>query len=268
MEIPKKEDEFLKELFKAAESGDEEAQRFLFRNRDHHAVRSVYSKGLGKLVNENYDNPLNVFQNKEILKEVPIEYGNLPENIAGRFSQTKNKITLNPNNSDLLHKQTGVKIHELGHANDALSGFESQPIITPDRKLIGLDAAEQAFSDHHQAGFFEKDALAKLLKNKKLSMLPALATGAALLGASERANAGDYSGAALEGAGLVDPTGLAQAAKRIKDRLAMSPEESKQAKKEDYRQALPIGLDIEQQAIDQAEEPDRFQKLKQKLSDK
>lgn len=211
-EISKVRQNYLDDIKSAIETGDHEKLSDLLRNKDPLAVRNDLSTALGQHTLQNYDEPLNIFNNKDILKEVPVEYTKLPEGTAGRFDKINQKIQLPYENPDLINRQTGVKLHEYGHVNDNLKGFnESQPLDLNNSflKKTGLENAENAIGQHHASGLFEKEALTNLLKNKKLEMaLPLIkaagigALGLSAAGIGQKAMAGDYGGAALDTADL------------------------------------------------------------------
>ena len=215
-EIPKKRQEYFDDLLDALHSGDSDKAEFLTRGKDPLAVRNDLSTILGQHVKENYDEPLNVFNNKEQLTEIPIHYGDLPKDVAGKYVKGKNGVYtsdqgvfLGKENPDLLFKQMGTKIHEYGHANDNINGFIGSQKFDKTKKLLGegLQNAEDIIGQHHKSGFFEKEALVDLLKNKKLAMaLPILkaagigALGMSAVGVGQKALAGDIEGAGVDAA--------------------------------------------------------------------
>ena len=163
----------------------------------------------------------------------------------------------------------GTRLHELGHADDVLTkgATSSQPLseVSDTLKGEGLENALKAFGQHHEGGFFEKEALQKLLSGGKLG-LGALGAGALALGAGQKAMAGDIPGGLMDAGAMIDPTGIAGAASTIRDRLKLNPDDAAQATTQDRLSALPIGLDTEDSAIQQNEDtPDKFDKLKQLL---
>ena len=268
-DLPRKQKEYFTNIKKAISSGDDEMLADLVRQKQPLALREDLSQVLGSHVNENYDNPLNIFENKKLLEDVPITYTkNLPKGTAGHYVKDRG-IFLPVEDSSNLNKQTGVKVHELGHANDEFNGFtepQAYERIKNIRPDTGLAAAEEAFANHHEAGFFEKEALQKLLSGKKLSMLGALGAGAMALGAGNKAMAGDLPGAALDAGAIVDPTGITGAASQVRDRL--NNPDYKRYSDSDQLQALPPGLDIEQATIQQNDntpEDTKFKKIKQMI---
>lgn len=254
-EISKQRQNYLDDLKSAIESGDHDKLSDLLRNKDTYAIRNDLSTALGEHVNKNYDEPLNIFEKKDLLKEVPVNYTNLPEGIAGRHSKEAG-IYLPFENPDMPARQTGVKLHEYGHANDALNNFNESNPFDKSSKLLknsGLENAEELIGKHHEVGMFEKEALANLLKNKKLAMVAPLlkatgigAIGASAVGIGNKAMAGDFKGAAGDTADLAtDLTPIVGEAK-----LALSPTELGNSE-------LPPEI---------MEKQERFNKLKQKLN--
>ena len=180
--IPKKQQDYFNQIKKALGSGDEEMLSELLRQKDPLAIRHDLSTTLGQHVRENYDNPLNIFENKKLLEKVPVSYTkDLPVNLGGRhryvkdpagfYTQEGTGIFLRPEDLDVAEKQMGTRLHEYGHADDLINYPELISKGSIDKsysKLEGLQAAEEAIGKHHGSGFFEKDALEKLLQNKKL----------------------------------------------------------------------------------------------------
>jgi hypothetical protein len=207
--IPKKQQEYFNEIKKALGIDDTEYLESLVRNKNAYGIRDELGTILGQHVAENYDTPLNVFEQKELLKDVPVKYEKMSGK-AGYYTPKTNTITLQPEDLSKLEKQMGTKIHEFGHANDRLKGFPSVPVNESSMKKLGLDAAEIALSPHHKSGFFELEALKDLLKNKKIAglALPLLkaagvgALGASALGIGQKAMAGDFGEAASDTADL------------------------------------------------------------------
>lgn len=207
-DIPKARQNYLNDLKKSLEIGDEEMLADLVRNRDPLAVRHELSTALGQHVRQNYDNPLNAFKDKAILEQVPIERTVLPKGVAGQYSLTNNKIYMPK--GELGDKGTGTLVHELGHAKDWLvNKIKGVNLNEADEVLkgSGLEAAEKAFGGHHADGFFEKQALQKLLNGGKLAAtyLGPLMKGLGIAGAGlaatsigNKAMAGDLTGAVSE----------------------------------------------------------------------
>ena len=254
-DLPRKQREYFSNITKAVESGDDEMLADLVRQKTPKAIREDFTNVLGGHVNDNYDNPLNIFENKKLLEELPVTYtNNLPKGIAGQYVK-QNGLYLPKEDLSNLSKQTGVKVHEYGHYNDLLKGFdESQPFQKTKALLnnTGLQAAEDAFGKHHASGFFEKEALADLLKNKKLATaLPLLkaagvgALGYQALGIGQKAMAGDIGEAGLDAADMGTDfiPGVGEA------KMAISPTQMGNAE-------LPPEV---------MEERERFNKTKQKL---
>jgi len=98
-----------------------------------------------------------------------------------------------------------------------------------------------------------------------------LAPLAAAAGLYSAGKSGDALGATLEGAALIDPTGISDAAAEINRRLKMSPEEVEEVAKEDKYSAIPGGPSPSDIMIDQLNESDELEiekeikKRKQKL---
>jgi malic enzyme len=100
--------------------------------------------------------------------------------------------------------------------------------------------------------------------------MPLLGMGAAGLGISSilsKAHAGDLSGAGLDAAEMVDPTGIAGMANEAKKRLD-NPEYAKEQAKEDRLNAMPVGMDLEAKAIADTEEPEEKPKKFKSLTDR
>lgn len=202
-DVPKKQQEYFNRIKRALGSGDEQEFADLVRQKNPLAIREDLANVLGQHTLENYDEPLNVFQDKKLLENIPTEYAKMPKGVAGQYNPSTGGVLMPKSDSMFANKETGVLLHELGHKNDALKGFEASEAFDPKLiKKFGAEAAESAFSKHHAGGFFEKEALKDLLKNRKLAtMLPVLkAAGpaAAIYGMSQ----GDVFAA--------DPTGLLQ----------------------------------------------------------
>lgn len=201
--IPKKQQEYFNRLKEALSTGDEQMFTDLVRQKNPLAIREDLVNVLGQHTLENYDEPLNVFKDKEILKNTPIEYTKLPKGIAGRYEDSNGGLLLPKNDKSSAIKKAGVLVHEYGHKDDALKGFKDIEEFDPQyAKKLGAEVADEAFSKHHKRGFFEKEALMDLLKNKKLGMLAPLlkatgigALGVAASGIGNKAMAGDYKGA-------------------------------------------------------------------------
>jgi hypothetical protein len=206
--IPKKRQALFDDLAKYLQIGDDDAVEDLLRNKSPMTIRDELSTGLGQHVRKNYDNPLNAFENKKLLEQVPVEYTKLPDNIAGKYNLSENKIYLPHENLEIPSRQMGNKMHEFGHADEvANKGFKAiAPLeeTTSALKGSGLPDALKAFGDHHQVGFFEKEAWQKLLKNGKLAAgylapvmkgLGVAGMGLGALGAYNKAQAGDNVGA-------------------------------------------------------------------------
>lgn len=209
-DLPRQQKEYFQRIKQALGTGDEDAYADLVRQKNPLAIRQDLSTTLGQHVRENYDSPLNAFEDKKLIENIPIEYTNLPSNIAGKFDAPEGKIILPKVVEGMENRQTGTLLHELGHAQDVSKGITTSEKFDPRfLKQLGAEASENAFGKHHTAGFFEKEALMKLLQNKKLEMaLPLMkaagigALGASVVGIGNKAMAGDVGGAGLDTADL------------------------------------------------------------------
>ncbi len=202
-DVPKKQQEYFNRIKKALASGDEQEYADLMRNKNPLAIREDLSNVLGQHVLENYDEPLSVFEDKKILENVPTEYTKMPKGVAGQYDLSTGGVLMPKANPDLINKQTGVKLHEFGHKKDILKGFDASEAFDPKLlKTLGAEAADEAFAKHHKGGFFEKEAIMKLLRNKKLSALAPLLKAAGPAAAIYGMSQGDVFAA--------DPTGMLQ----------------------------------------------------------
>lgn len=203
-DIPKKRQSYLDEIVKSIESDDAEKLSAITRGREALPLRYDMSEALGQHVAKNYDEPLSIFKNQKLLEEVPVSYANLPPEIAGSYTKEKG-ILLPKADPSKLERQMGVKLHEYGHPNDIINKFEdSVPFNKVTAKIggTGLEAAEKAIGQHHKVGFFEKEALTDLLKNRKLASLVPLLKVAGPAAAAYGMFQGDAFAA--------DPTGMLQ----------------------------------------------------------
>lgn len=295
-EFSRKQQEYYDSIKKAIESGDHDMLQNLFRNKDSLAIRHDLSTALGQHVNDNYDDALNIFQNKAKLEEVPINYTDkLPDRVAGRFVDKqgaeyikgKEGIFLPVNSSDSLSRQTGTRIHELAHANDRINNFrESNPFPKTKEALsaTGLEKAEEIIGDHHKVGFLEKEALKDLLQNKKIQSLAAIggplakaaglgALGLSVAGVANKAMAGEPVEAAKDAADIGSyfipyvgemrmakdiGEGLYNAPKYLYDKITEKPSvyEKELAESESETGDLPVSI---------VKERERFNKLKNKI---
>lgn len=242
-DLPKQQKEYFSRIKQALSSGDEDELANLVRQKDPLAIRHDLSTILGQHVQENYDNPRNIFSEKKLIEDIPVEYTDLPEGIAGKFNKTEGKILVPKVDLEKTPRQIGVESHELAHALDKAKGFEGSQKFNPSMlKKTGLEAAEEAFGGHHARGFFEKEALLDLLRNKKLGMLaPVLkaagigAIGAAAAGIGEKAMAGDLSGAASDTGELaydvIAPPALQAASPTTLGNSELPPEEMEKRQK-------------------------------------
>lgn len=89
------------------------------------------------------------------------------------------------------------------------------------------------------------------------------------IGALSALKSGDVGAAALNAASAVDPTGVADAALDIKNRLKMSPEEQEEAAKEDRYSAMPMDIANEQRMLDDLDKYDskgnRYKNIRKQL---
>lgn len=203
--LSKKQKEYFKKLREAIGSGDEDMYSDLVRQKNPLAIRHDLSTALGEHVAENYDDPLNIFQKKELIKEIPVNYTeNLPKGIAGKYIKEHGVFV--PKGEETF-KKLGTKLHELGHGNDSLDLPESvsDEFNKSSLKKLGAEAADEAFKGHHKKGFFEKYALENLMNNKKLASIMPLIKGAGIgalgltaAGIGNKAMAGDFKGAASD----------------------------------------------------------------------
>ncbi len=265
------EDKRYKDLIDSIFKNDDEKLDFLLRQKDVHGVRNELENALGRFSKENHNLPENrlneLFQN-EIQMPKLIKEGNLPNSDAQyRFNPkdlSKDKILLSPSLSE--GERAGAILHELGHKNDLMKGYNlseaSQAGKGMSKGLNGLESAEKFFEGHHMdKPLFGLESLRELMKSGKIRsvsgiaapVLKALAAGAIGLSATNKAMAGDTLGAGFDAASIVDPTGLAGMASDINQRMK-DPEYAKEASKQDRINALPPGLDLEQQAIDSTED--------------
>lgn len=240
--LPRKQQEYYDLIKQSAELNDDDMLADLVRNKNPLAIRHDLSSTLGQHVRENYDSPLHVFKDSKLVEEIPIIYTNeLPEDIAGRYVK-ENGVLINKKNISNPNRITGTTLHELDHAIDISKGFETQtPTFSKTKQIMnttGLEAAEKAIGQHHNRGFFEKQALFDLLKNKKLSALAPLLKSAGLAGTIYGLSQGDVFAA--------DPTGLLQTEELGKGSDIVPKEETKDDKKKEdnkfkkVRQAMGI----------------------------
>lgn len=178
----------------------------------------------------------------------------------------KNKLPLSENFADQMSDtlirqkptgQTARALEEMGNRGEAFLDHLKDAGYNMERKRGYM----QKMSDGVP---FEK--LMKMVKpgaKTLLSALPLAAAGLGAYGVGQKAMAGDIPGAALEAGSMVDPTGLSSAASQVKERL-QHPEMAKENAKEDFLRALPVGLDLEESAIQQNTETEdpRFAKIK------
>lgn len=170
-EIPRSQQDYFNKLKQALATGDDEMLADLVKTKNPLAIRHDLSTALGQHVRENYDEPLNVFNNKDILKDIPVNYSKLPPGVAGRYSKGDNQLYLPHEDLEAPNRQMGSRLHEYGHADDALNGFEESQPFNKTKAILnssGLESAQDTLGKHHSSGFFEKYALENLLNNKKL----------------------------------------------------------------------------------------------------
>ena len=216
----------LKELIKAIETEDEDALRFLTKNKNPYGIRDTFENRLGQFVNENYEIPdssdyKKLFKNEKLIVPKVEVMKNLP-GLFGEYDYTDQNspiIRLNSLlNKDDPNQYTGTLLHEIGHHNDLLKGYEPGEIklSKPGRKNVeqlGLDAAEEYFKGPHKEGLFGLEALKDLIKGNKIRsmahiaspLLKAAGIGAAGMGLASIGNkvmAGDLKGAGKESLGM------------------------------------------------------------------
>lgn len=204
------------ELMKAIQSNDPEHLDFMLRNKSPYAVRDELENTLGKHVKDNYDLPDDRLNE---LFEKKFDTPNIRESNMKDWGEYEYSDPTNP--KILIRKgltepeAMGTKLHELGHHKDIISGYEPSNSM---KKLktsagSGLEAAENLFEGHHQKGLFGLESLKELMKSGKIKsaahlVAPALkaltagAIGSAVLGAGQKAYAGDFKGAGKEGLDL------------------------------------------------------------------
>lgn len=229
-----------------------------------------------------------LFEKPELLKDVKVyenpKMADWGEALLGKNSQ----ITLRNKNDK------GTLIHEAQHVYDhlsqpniadvpELSRIEALQKIKADLGIKrpikslsdfkGLEEAAAFMTDHFKPDPIEGSArlkqlinLERIVKGQPLKSIaaagiPLAGAGLALAASINDAKAGDYLGAGLHAASAIDPTGLSGVASDINQRLK-DPEYAKEAAKQDRLNALPPGLDLEQQVIDSTEEDPRIVALK------
>lgn len=187
------------------------------------------------------------------------------------------------NAKDDIEKLKSISIggHEIKHLEDYF--------IRPDIRNYVEDPFKKG---HHAKGIYEVDELNREVKNlpqdekavkeilkqsKKSYLKPGVFTKlrgifgplANAYGVYSALKAKDAKAAMLEGAALVDPSGIADAAAETNRRLGMSEEEQKEASKQDFYSAMPAEIADEYRMMDQLEKakepPKRFNKIKTKL---
>jgi hypothetical protein len=200
-----------------------------------------------------------------------------------RFSPEFMAILDAKNEMDMLDT-LGVASHEEKHLSDFMTRPEHRPV-------------GNSFQDgHHQKkGIFEGHELIREAKDlpkdsreleeitkqtkkmggkikpwtKLMSVLGHVGPIGAGIGALSALHSGDVPAAVLHGASAIDPTGIADAALDINNRLKMSPEEAAKASKEDFYSAMPGDLANEYRVQDQLDaiepkpKPNRFNKIKE-----
>lgn len=179
-------------------------------------------------------------------------------------------------------QQIAAAGHEIDHQVDDLirPGFKSS---TP----------RQYEKGHHYGDIYETSELIReardlprnqkeldeiVKQSKKIGLKPtyfrrlmSLVSHAGPIGAGIAAasalKSGDVPAATLHAASIVDPTGITDVASEVKDRLKMSPEEQKEASKEDYYSAMPFDIANEQRLLSDLEkypEP-KYKNIREKL---
>ena len=205
----------------------------LLKGMDPIEVRMLMQETLGDHVFENYDIGLpKAMKEAQRIQSLPLAqkatmnmYDELPEiNVNKLYEQPikkpvklsifkdasddlgfvdlakKDTPTINLNANMMQKSPGGVVLHEADHLSDALNKSYIPKEDMLNTTKLGLEGAEQAFAKHNKRGFFELEALKKLMNNKKLqAAIPIV--GAGLAGYS-MLDSGDAFAA--------DPTGLLQ----------------------------------------------------------
>lgn len=191
---------------------------------------------------------------------------------AGRSRALPDYVAVRPAYTDLEKlKSIAHAGHELEHQKDYLVRpdyqMKTDKIYKPGHHY--KDIYEPAELIREARGLPEDEkVIQEVLKQSKKSyikpspfiklrnVLGPLAAGAGLYSAMQ---SGDALGATLEGAALVDPTGISDAAAEINRRLKMTPEEAKQAAREDVYSAIPGGPSPADIMLDQLEDIDELE---------
>jgi hypothetical protein len=257
----------------------------MFSQYDPYAIRDLLEEAAGDAAGNKH--PFDLFEKPELLKDVKV-YENPKMEDWGEALLGKNSEITVRNKAD-----KGTLIHEAQHAYDHISqpdvkyrGESSSlaalkklrddlDIKRPIKQLSDLKGLEETsafMAKHFKPDVIEgSDKLKQLINLERIvkgqplksiaHIIPLAGAGLIGLGAMNKAQAGDLTGAGLDAASIIDPTGISSAASEINERLR-NPEYAREQKKEDYLKALPMGLDIEQQAIDSTEEDPKIEALK------
>jgi hypothetical protein len=198
-----------------------------------------------------------------------------------RFSPEFMAILDAKNEMDMLDT-LGVAPHEEQHLSDFMTRPEYRPVGSSFQE--GHHQKKGIFEGHElirEAKDLPKNAreleeIAKQAKKmgktvkpwtKLMSVLGTVGPIGALGAAGASLYSGDVPAAVLQGASAIDPTGIADAALTVKQRMDMSPEDAAKASKEDYYSAMPGDLANEFRVQDQLDaidpKPKRFNKIKE-----
>lgn len=241
MEMTKRQYE---ELLKRLSGGEDISD--MVKNYDAHTIRDFGEQAAGKFAKDQYgantvEDLKKLYEKPEVLANTSIhENPKLLNELDahGIYYPKQNKIILN-NAEDLA---TGI--HELSHPYDekAHGFFNVRDALTGNKKSVGMDLAAkglEAAEELNRGHFFKDDLkgfaqLQRMLKGQPLRniAIPALALGSALYSAGSKASEGDLTGAALSGAGIVDPTGIASGLETIRDRLKLAQTNPAEANKQ------------------------------------
>lgn len=222
---------------------------------------------------------------KEVAKSLEGNLGVATSLNTGRSRSLPNYAAVRNQYNDLK------KLQAISHAGHELK-HQSDFLIRPDLIM----KTEKPFKKgHHYGDIYETSELIReakdLPKNQKeldeivkqskksflkpksfgrlFSLLGKVGPIGAGIGALSALKSGDVGAAALNAASAVDPTGVADAALDIKNRLKMSPEEQEEAAREDRYSAMPMDIANEQRMLDDLEKYDekgnRYKNIRKKL---
>lgn len=203
---------------------------------------------------------------KEVAKALEGNLGVAQSMNFGRSRALPDYVAIRPAYKDI------EKLQSLSHAGHELE-HQVDYLIRPNFQM----KTDKPFKEGHHYRLYEPEELIReardlpkdarieqeIVKQSKKAMLkPSLFSRLRSLLGPIAAGAGLYSAlkskdataAALEGAALVDPTGIADAAAEVNRRLKMSPEEQQKTAKEDYYSAMPLDIANEQRMLDELED--------------